>query len=84
MPNNYVRADSKNMTKTNPVSTKAKANDLNVPQRAGTFSTPQKVMSNTAERFGTVKSTGYGKAQQIGVTKAFPNPNNPYSGGMKF
>jgi len=42
---------------------------------------PTKIMNGTGTKFNYVKSSGYGKALQ---QKPFPNPNNPYGGGMKY
>lgn len=43
--------------------------------------TPSKNMNGTFSKFNYVKSSGYGKQSN---SKNYPNPNNPYSGGMRF
>jgi hypothetical protein len=73
-----TRGDSKNPLKTNPLP-KTKANDL----KLSSFNeqTPSKNMNSTHSKFNYVKSSGYGKAIQ---QKQYPNPNNPYGGGLKY
>lgn len=74
-----TRGESKNTLKTNPLP-KAKAADLNYSS-TGKETTPQKGMNGTSQKFNYVKSSGYGKQSN---QKQYPNPNNPYSGGMKY
>jgi hypothetical protein len=38
-------------------------------------------MNGTSQKFNYVKSSGYGKQSN---SKPYPNPNNPYGGGMKY